>query len=128
MRLLYILADQRSRRYFANLWDDKPRTQAFTWPRALLYWQRKAAIGLTNAMAVARRTDVAHPPPVGSPPCRRFFWIPEREYTVLEREGVRREKRAGRLNAAYFSAKLRACVYYCGQLDACISGWGNREG
>jgi hypothetical protein len=63
LRLLYILADRRTRRYFANLGDEEPGTDAFTWRRGQFFWQHRAAIGLANAIAVVRRAHLlAHPP------------------------------------------------------------------
>ena len=62
LRLLYILAHRRTLRYFASLEDDEPGTDAVTWRRSQYHWQHKAAIGFANAVAVARRADLAHPP------------------------------------------------------------------
>ena len=60
LRLPYILVDQRTRWYLASLRDDEPGPDAFTWRRAQFCWQHRAAIGLTNAIAVARRAHLVH--------------------------------------------------------------------
>ena len=62
MRLLYILAHRRTLKYFADMGDDEPGTDAFTWRRSQYFWKHKAAIGFGNAVAVARRAHLAHPP------------------------------------------------------------------
>jgi hypothetical protein len=61
LRLLYILAHRRTKKYFASLGDDEPGVDAFTWRRSQFFWQHRAAIGLANAVAVARRAHLAHP-------------------------------------------------------------------
>ena len=61
LRLLYILAHRRTTKYFASLGDDEPGVDAFTWRRSQFFWQHRAAIGLANAVAVARRAHLAHP-------------------------------------------------------------------
>ena len=61
LRLLYILAHRRTTKYFASLGDDEPGVDAITWRRSQFFWQHRAAIGLANAVAVARRAHLAHP-------------------------------------------------------------------
>ena len=62
LRLLYILAHRRTLKYFADMGDDEPGTDAFTWCRSQYFLKHKAAIGFGNAVAVARRAHLAHPP------------------------------------------------------------------
>jgi hypothetical protein len=66
LRLLYILAHRRTLKYFADMGDDEtddePGTDAFTWRRSQYFWKLKAAIGFGNAVVVARRAHLAHPP------------------------------------------------------------------
>ena len=62
LRLLYILAHRRTNKYFADMGDHEPGTDAFTWRRSQYFWKHKAAIGLSTAIAVARRAHLAHPP------------------------------------------------------------------
>ena len=62
LRLLYILAHRRTNKYFADMGDHEPGTDAFTWRRSQYFWKHKAAIGLSTAVAVARRAHLAHPP------------------------------------------------------------------
>ena len=53
--LLYILAYRRTEKYFADMGDHEPGTDAFTWRRSQYFWKHKAAIGFGNAVAIARR-------------------------------------------------------------------------
>ena len=62
LRLLYILAHRRTEKYFADMGDHEPGTDAFTRRRSQYFWKHKAAIGFCNAVAVARRAHLAHPP------------------------------------------------------------------
>jgi len=62
LRLLYILAHRRTLKYVADMGEAEPGTDAFTWRRSQYRWQHKAAIGFGNAVAVARRAHLAHPP------------------------------------------------------------------
>jgi hypothetical protein len=62
LRLLYILAHRRTLRYFDNLGDAEPGTDAFTWRRSQYHWQHKAAVGFANAVAIARRPHLAQLP------------------------------------------------------------------
>ena len=80
LRLLYILAHQRTLKYFAAMGKDEPGTDAFTWRRSQYFWKHKAAIGLGNAVTVARsnvgviqrRSDALVPtPPRGKKKIRK---------------------------------------------------------
>ena len=62
LRLLYILGHRRNLKYFADMGDDEPGTDDFTWRRSQYFWKHKAAIGFGNAVAVARCAHLAHPP------------------------------------------------------------------
>ena len=73
LHLLYILADRRTRLYFANLGDD----EVLTWRRAQFCWQHRAAIGLANAMAIARHAHLA--PPSSPPTSPYLFSTPRHE-------------------------------------------------
>ena len=57
LRLLYILAHRRTDKYFADMGDHEPGTDAFTWRRSQYFWKHKAAIGLSTAVAVAREVS-----------------------------------------------------------------------
>ena len=52
LRLLYILAHRRTLKYFADMGDDEPGTDAFTWRRSQYFWKHKAAIGFGNAALI----------------------------------------------------------------------------
>ena len=55
LRFLYILAHRRPQRYFDNLGDAEPGTDAFTWRRSQYHWQHKAAIGFAMRRQCRRR-------------------------------------------------------------------------
>jgi hypothetical protein len=61
LRLLYIVAHRRTTKYFASLGDDEPGVDVFTWRRSQFFWHHRAAIGLANAVSVARCAHLAHP-------------------------------------------------------------------
>ena len=63
LRLLCILAHRRTLKYFADMGDAEPGTDAFTLRRSQYLWRHNAAIGFGNAVAVAR----AHLAPPSSP-------------------------------------------------------------
>ena len=67
LRLLYILSHRRTDKYFADMGDREPGTDAFTWRRSQYFWKHKAAIGFSNAVSVARGAHLAHPPHTSSP-------------------------------------------------------------
>ena len=55
-------ARRRTLKYFADMGDHEPGTDAFTWRWSQYFWKHKAAIGFGNAVAVARRAHLARPP------------------------------------------------------------------
>ena len=65
LRLLYILAHRRTVKYFADVGDDEPGTDAFTWRRSQ-YFLSLPHVALTS------RTPQWGPSPSGSDlvPCR----------------------------------------------------------
>ena len=66
LRLLYILAHRHTVKYFADMGDHEPGTDAFTWRRSQYFWKRKAAIGFGNA--VVSRSPRAPPLSLPTPP------------------------------------------------------------
>ena len=59
LRVLYILADTRTTKFFRDIGDTDFSDDAFKWRRGEFFWHIRANIGLACAQAAAMRTQVA---------------------------------------------------------------------
>jgi len=74
VRVLYILADIKTTRFFSDIGDKDYSHEAFRWRRGEFFWHIRAKLGLACAQAATMRSQVVGQSLLGSTraPCHFF--------------------------------------------------------